>query len=190
MTEQPDLLRPSGKGDNIVSNKYRSRYYLDHREEMIARAMKWNREHPEKVRAHSVKWCRTHPEKKRDNNLKWRREHPESRENHRIRSAKWKREHPDKVRTITAKRRARKRNAPGRFTVDDITRIYKEQRGLCAYCRVPLKNKYHVEHRVPLARGGSNWPKNICLSCGPCNNRKHTKTVEEFLATMIITEVV
>lgn len=41
----------------------------------------------------------------------------------------------------------------------------------CAYCGVsgvPLER----EHRVPIARGGSQSPDNIVPACRPCNSRK------------------
>ena len=51
----------------------------------------------------------------------------------------------------------------------------------CAYCgakEVPLQ----VEHIRPKARGGTDRVSNLTLACGPCNQRKGAKPVEEFLA--------
>ena len=39
-----------------------------------------------------------------------------------------------------------------------------------------------MDHMVPVARGGTNWPSNLCCACGVCNQAKRTKTAEEFLA--------
>ena len=50
----------------------------------------------------------------------------------------------------------------------------------CVYCGktdVPLQ----IEHIVAKARGGSNRIANLVLSCIPCNQKKGTLTVEEFL---------
>lgn len=38
----------------------------------------------------------------------------------------------------------------------------------------------HVDHIKALARGGSNWPSNLQLTCGPCNNRKRAIDPIEF----------
>lgn len=38
----------------------------------------------------------------------------------------------------------------------------------------------HVDHLVPLARGGKHCVSNLCISCPTCNNRKFTKTPDEF----------
>jgi hypothetical protein len=82
------------------------------------------------------------------------------------------------------KRRAHRLQAAGTFTRQDIAHLYAEQNGLCAYCTCPLGERYHVEHRQPLSRGGTNWPENLCCSCPTCNHRKHQKTEEEFRALM------
>lgn len=50
----------------------------------------------------------------------------------------------------------------------------------CAYCKkegVPLQ----VEHIQPKAKGGSNRISNLCLACEPCNLKKGTQDVEQFL---------
>lgn len=50
----------------------------------------------------------------------------------------------------------------------------------CAYCGkkdVPL----HVEHIIPRAKGGSNRVSNLTLACKPCNDKKGTQDIREFL---------
>lgn len=50
----------------------------------------------------------------------------------------------------------------------------------CAYCgvqNVPLQ----VEHIVPRVAGGSNRVSNLTLACQPCNQRKGSQPVAEFL---------
>jgi 5-methylcytosine-specific restriction endonuclease McrA len=52
--------------------------------------------------------------------------------------------------------------------------IYERDGGMCMKCgqRVPEKN-YHIDHIVPLSRGGDEWAlNNLELSCPPCNMRK------------------
>lgn len=76
-------------------------------------------------------------------------------------------------------RRAIKRNAEGRHTAADITRIFEHQRGLCVNCHTKLfksgKQKFHVDHIIPLAKGGSNWPSNLQCLCPTCNLSKGAK---------------
>lgn len=52
----------------------------------------------------------------------------------------------------------------------------------CAYCdatNVPLE----VEHILCRARGGTNRVSNLTLACEPCNGKKGTLLIQDFLAT-------
>lgn len=79
-----------------------------------------------------------------------------------------------------AGRRARLRGAKGSYTQTDIETIYEKQKGLCLYCRCVLDDSFHRDHKVPLSRGGTNYPRNIALTCGSCNLKKQNKTASEF----------
>lgn len=68
----------------------------------------------------------------------------------------------------------------GAYTHKEIEQILIGQRHLCYYCSKPLR-KYHVEHKIPISRGGTNNVDNICCACPPCNDSKGTKTEMEFL---------
>lgn len=72
-----------------------------------------------------------------------------------------------------AVRRARKKAAGGEFTVDQLQQVFARQRYLCANCG--LKLKLSGDHKIPLARGGSNEIENIEGLCRPCNMRKNAK---------------
>lgn len=61
--------------------------------------------------------------------------------------------------------------------------LFKQQQGICFYCKASLE-KSHLEHKTPISRGGLHDRNNLCLSCPPCNLKKGTKTVEEFLETI------
>jgi 5-methylcytosine-specific restriction endonuclease McrA len=92
--------------------------------------------------------------------------------------------HPDKTKLrgiqASAIRRSRKRMATGSFTVKDINEILKAQKGRCAYCRKKLSRSYHVDHIVPLARGGTNERRNIQVTCKKCNLAKNSKDPMRF----------
>lgn len=83
------------------------------------------------------------------------------------------------------RRKAIKRNAPGSYTQHDVLRILERQRYRCVYCKRSLKvYGYHVDHKVALSRGGSNWPANLQCLCPECNNRKHVRDDIEFAQSM------
>lgn len=77
------------------------------------------------------------------------------------------------------KRRARKNSAQGTHTRKDIENIYKRQNGRCYWCGIPVENKYHIDHVIPLSRGGSDSPENLVVSCPTCNQKKYNKLPNE-----------
>lgn len=108
-----------------------------------------------------MKYAAKNPEKVAEKDRRYRAAHPETISGHR--------------RT----RRARKLNAEGKHTADEVRLIFQSQRGLCANCKTKLStdgdNKYHIDHVMPLALGGSNWPENLQCLCHKCNLSKGSK---------------
>jgi 5-methylcytosine-specific restriction endonuclease McrA len=51
----------------------------------------------------------------------------------------------------------------------------------CAYCGVE-NTPLQVEHVQPKANGGSNRVSNLTLACHACNQKKATRSIEDFLA--------
>lgn len=95
-------------------------------------------------------------------------------------TAEWKRRNRDRLRAIEAKRRAAALSG-GVHTIEDVRAQMEAQNGLCFYCSEPL-TKYHVEHKTPICRGGSNGPENIVCACPPCNANKGRLTADEYFA--------
>ena len=67
--------------------------------------------------------------------------------------------------------------------------LYGEQNGLCVYCRVKLSPNYredatrpesHIDHVIPVVRGGTNCRENLQLLCARCNLKKSDRTDVEF----------
>lgn len=53
----------------------------------------------------------------------------------------------------------------------------------CSYCHYTLQYaKKHIDHIIPVKRGGSNDNSNLCISCSWCNEQKHTMTGDEYRA--------
>lgn len=86
---------------------------------------------------------------------------------------------------MTAARRDRyKANlaaAEGNFCETDVDSLRTQQSGLCFYCAKILNSRAEVDHKIPLSRGGSNWPSNLCLACQTCNRDKNNKTAREYM---------
>lgn len=96
----------------------------------------------------------------------------------------WRRENPLIASAQSRAKKARRKNAPGRHTAADVQAIGGRQKWRCAWCGKPCDGNYHVDHIIPLARGGSNGPENICIACPPCNLSKKAKLPHEFAQSM------
>ena len=79
--------------------------------------------------------------------------------------------------------RAKRRGAEGRFTAKDTNRILKSQDGMCAYCYE--SDNLHLDHKVPISRGGTNWPDNLQYLCAFHNLSKHARTDSDYRAILI-----
>lgn len=62
-------------------------------------------------------------------------------------------------------------------------RVFKKTEGKCFYCETQLDiaGDWHIEHKKPKCRGGSDFLHNLVASCPTCNLEKGRKTVEEFI---------
>lgn len=92
----------------------------------------------------------------------------------RWRKANWETLKP-KVLEYRHRRMAAEKNAAGSHTANDVQSILRLQRYKCACCGISLKSGFHVDHVVPLSRGGSNDKFNLQMLCATCNLRKSNK---------------
>lgn len=142
--------------------EYQRRYYEQYRGYVLSRNKRWyeaNHEHHNKV---SLAYYYAN----RDTYLR-----------------QWKANYEaDKEKYIARARanNARKRNADGTHTITDVHQKYEEQGAKCYWCKKPLNGVYHVDHIIPISKGGSNCPANIACSCPFCNLSKGAKMPWEF----------
>jgi hypothetical protein len=83
-----------------------------------------------------------------------------------------------------ANRRAREKQA-GKLTTETIKEVYDENINrfgelTCVYCLENCEQDWHLEHKTPLCRKGTNKKENLTISCPTCNLKKARKTEEEF----------
>lgn len=173
----------------VCLNKNKMVSHHRHKTETNTRRRSKHAANPERIRELDRSRHAVNPERKREADrrrylrdkkkrrqlaLKWRAENPErNKELARVGTKRWRVKHPEKAREGWHKRRARERNARGSFSAADLREIRKLQRNRCARCRKSLKHKKaHVDHIIPLAKGGTNDRTNIQLLCAPCNLTK------------------
>jgi len=120
----------------------------------------WKAQNADHVRAYDLEyqrdWRERNLEKCREKVRKWRAKNPKA---SLISNSRW---------------RARKAAAAGQHTYADIKAIYAKQSGRCFYCDEELTD-YHVDHFIPLAKGGTDYAENLRIACPTCNCRKSAK---------------
>lgn len=133
----------------------------------------WRRHNPDKQAQYSKRWRDKRPEAQRQATSNWRKANPGY-------GLAWRRANPIKLRVYSQRRRAAKAASIQQHTERDILIQYESQRGRCWWCGNLVDNTYHIDHLIPLSRGGSNAPENIVISCPACNLSKGSKLPQEW----------
>jgi hypothetical protein len=141
-------------------------------EKVKAYTAKWNAANPEKLRAKRDAWRQANPGKFKARSARW---HLANKEAVNARSAEWRKANPEASRAHRRNRRARKLEVGGTLSSGLAAKLYGLQKGRCACCREPLGDDYHLDHILPLTRGGTNTDDNIQLLRATCNLQKHAK---------------
>lgn len=183
------------------------RYREANREKCIEDCREYRRKNPGKAAADSKRWREENPkasvesqrkyrhankEKRYATYLKWQAENMErvreiGREgywrNREVRLERVRRHrlnNPMAVRATAHKMRARRSRVKGAHTAADLSKQYDTQRGRCWWCGKHVGDTYHVDHVIPISRGGSNNPENLVIACPSCNMRKHARLPHEW----------
>jgi 5-methylcytosine-specific restriction endonuclease McrA len=160
-----------------------SEYYEQNRDSILEQKKEYLAENREKIVAYRVKYHRRNMVRR---NALRRQHYYENIEYERSRSRIYKRKNPNVCRQHFNKYRSKKRNAEGTHTATDIQEVFKAQGGMCAgVCGEPLPEKYHVDHWIPLSKGGSNNAGNLRLMCPSCNLSKGAKDPHEWSGRLL-----
>lgn len=176
--------------------RYKEWYHAN--KEISAKATReWCARNPDKVRKHRqdqyiknrVKRLAEHKEYYRTNReiarQKGAADYQRRKDVFKLRARKWATANPDNVRVYRNRRRTRLRQSNGSHTAADLKHILELQKWRCAYCRANLRKVVrHVDHIVPLSKGGANTKDNLQYLCESCNQRKAAKDPLEFARQM------
>lgn len=164
---------------------YWSHWYADNKEDLLERrkpkGREWYAANRDKVLQKRRAWYVANRQRACDYSRGWR---AANKERHLAYVHQWQSANPERVREFVRagklRRRAREHNAEGTHTAADIKAQYARQNGKCYYCHVKVGDRYHVDHVIPLSRGGSNGPENIVIACPSCNTSKSDKLPHEW----------
>ncbi len=162
--------------------RYRD-YRLAHSQSQREYKKSWwqnNREHDRvrrearKERINEQRKIRYHnnPDRAKERSRAYKQTHPEYNKN-------YSRANPELIRRKTAHRRARKKKAPGTYTVEQWEALKVRYEYTCLCCgRKEPEIKLSIDHVVPLTMGGDNTINNIQPLCLSCNSAKRTRIID------------
>jgi len=145
-------------------NKEKSqKRYQENKEKIRERHARYRKENPEKMKACRKRWQKSNTEKSR------------------AATARWYEKNPEKAKTVNHNNRARRTSCGGRLSAGLASRLLSFQKNKCAVCLKSLRGGYHMDHVIPLSRGGKNIDSNIQLTCPKCNQEKGPKNPITFM---------
>lgn len=124
----------------------------------------------DKIRAYDRMRSKRDREKRKPNLERWLKKNPERARMH--------------FRVGAQRRRARILYNGGEFTAEDVEKAIVGQKNKCWWCSKKMTT-FHVDHRIPLAKGGRNDAANIVISCPPCNLKKNAQMPWEFAGRLL-----
>lgn len=184
------------------------KYYENNKALVIARAKVWKSENQDKVKAGAKvyrennkeflkllqdAWTKNNPDKV---NARAKKYYDANIEKCRKRAKDYRDNNLDKCKESMAKYRSspnykaiehnyssikRTRLATGKLSKDIVSKLLKLQNGKCPCCGELLGNDYHLDHIIPLSKGGNNVDNNIQLLKSVCNLNKHAKHPIDFM---------
>lgn len=169
-------------------------YQQQHKDEIKIKKAEYyikNRDHIRQYQLdnanHIAEYMQEYRIKNRDRLLLYSREYMKAHKEH---YREYRRTHPEKARARTRNRRAIKRNSDGTHAAQETRELFARQSGRCHWCNAPLINpfsndgdgeKAHLDHVIPLKRGGRNDIGNLVWACQWCNTSKGAKLPEEWI---------
>ncbi len=159
-------------------------YYLLNHEKIENKKVEWFRKNPEyktewrnvnkdKIVKYVAKYRKANRNKLIRWSLEWRNA---NKDKARIFGRRWRNANKDKTRDYMSCRQARKRGA----FVENVERqvVYKRDKEVCHICGKRVKSKgWHLDHIIPLIKGGEHSYRNVAVSHPQCNLQKGVKLV-------------
>ena len=108
-------------------------------------------------------------EKIKARNAVYRESH---RDSARAYSVAYRAANPEAKRIQNQTRRANELRVGGKLSRGLSGKLFKLQKGKCPCCGFALGKNFHMDHIIPLSRGGSNTDENMQLLRSRCNQQK------------------
>lgn len=97
----------------------------------------------------------------------------------------WVAANPDKRKAISHQYRAKRRAQEETGITGGVLAAWTlEQPKVCFYCTSDCGGAFHIDHFMPLARGGAHVLTNLRIACPTCNLRKNAKDPAEWIESL------
>ena len=181
-----EIVRKWQKKNPEKVKEYNKKWQKKNPEKVKEIVRKWQKKNPEKVKERQRKYREENPEKVKERHRKYREENPEK-----VKELvrKWREENPDKVKAQRVNgsyvRRVRELNTGAplktKLTAGGLDLLIQRQDFRCASCNKDITQDNHLDHMIPLSRGGTNSMDNVQYLCSVCNLTKGKKTPLEWV---------
>lgn len=177
---ESDAVRDADKAykETEAYKEQQRKYREENREMLNAGAIAWRLENPDRYAEYQRQYQELNREQTRARTTQWRKDNPERASEY---GKAWRETNPGEHTRHEQNRRARIKVSGGELSPGLYSRLMKIQRGKCVACGCDIRKLAHMDHIMPLARGGANTDDNIQLLCQPCNNTKHAKHPIDFM---------
>lgn len=152
--------------------------YEAHREKRLA----YRREHYAANRERLINGMRVYDAANREAKLARLKVYREAHREESIKRAKaWRLANPERCRVHGQIKRARKKRVP--YESVDPAAVYRRDEGRCGICgEMTDPNDWHLDHIIPLSRGGHHLYRNVQVSHPVCNIAKGARMPVELAA--------
>ena len=155
-----------------------ARYRVENKDSIQRQRAEYRAENPDRVKEIAARYRKENKKKENARSKAYRDKNPDK---HKAAVAAWRGSNRKVARVHEQNRRARRRDVGGRLSNGLSAKLFILQKGKCPCCGLPLGDDYHLDHKMPLALGGTNTDENMQLLRSICNLQKHAKHPVDFM---------